>query len=106
MQPPSAWVVYFGDFAGLVKSLVEVGERDFVKNTLKDGNLHDLLRNVHYLLGLRSIAPEEMASVIVLMERFLESLALTLQTLKGKQQIPVVHGQNQRPNQGNIQVGG
>lgn len=109
-QPPSAWVVYFGDFAGLVKSLVEVGERDFVKNTLKDGNLHDLLRSVHELLGLRSIVPEEMARVIVLMGRFLESLSLTLETLKGKQQIIVTHGQNQNANQranpGNIKLGG
>jgi hypothetical protein len=110
MQPPPAWVAYFGDFAGLVKSLVEIGDRDFVKNTLKEGNIHDLLRNVHALLILKTIVPEEMASVIVLMERFLESLSLTLQSLKSKQQIVIAHGQNQnanpRPNPNNIQVGG
>jgi hypothetical protein len=109
-QPPTAWVTYFGDFAGMVKSLIEIGDRDFVKNTLKDGNIHDLLRNVHYLLGLKAIVPEEMASVIVLMERFLESLSLTLQSLKAKQQTFIAHGQNHqanpKPNQNNIQVGG
>jgi hypothetical protein len=110
MQPPPAWVAYFGDFAGMVKSLIEIGDRDFVKNTLKDGNIHDLLRNVHYLLGLRTIVPEEMASVIVLMERFLESLSLTLQSLKAKQHFMPDHGEKHhvspRPNPNNIQVGG
>ncbi|MEN9609884.1 MAG: hypothetical protein RLZZ628_698 [Bacteroidota bacterium] len=108
MQPPPAWVAYFGDFAGMVKSLIEIGDKDFVKNTLKDGNIHDLLRNVHYLLGLRTIVPEEMASVIVLMERFLESLSLTLQSLKTKLGTAPFHGDkaNPRPNPNNIQVGG
>jgi hypothetical protein len=110
-QSPIQWVVYFGDFAGMVKSLIEIGDRDFVKNTLKDGNIHDLLKNIHYLIGLRVLVPEEIAIVIGLIERFLESLSLTLQSLKSKQYIVIAHGQNQhavpKPNQqNNIQLGG
>ncbi len=103
MQSPQAWVAYFGDFAGMVKSLVEIGDRDFVKNTLKNGNIHDLLKNVHYLLGLRTIVPEEIASVLVLIERFLESLSLTLQSLKTEIKGDVIYGDK---NQNNIKVGG
>lgn len=78
---PFHTVVYFIDLAGLVEGLFETLDRDFVRNTLKDGQINGLRASLQELLKMKNISFEEMALNFVIVQRFLESLILTLQNL-------------------------
>lgn len=82
---PIHLVAYYGNMAGLVEGLIETGDRDFVRNQLKNGEINGLRPNIHALLKPAVISLEEMAISIAVMQKFGESLLLTLQGLLTRQ---------------------
>ncbi|GEM_PF-2049067 len=80
-QAPIEMAVYYGNLAGLVESLIDTTDRDFVRNHLKDGMVNNLRPAMHELTKLRSIPMEEMARVITIMNKFGEALLLTFKHL-------------------------
>ena len=76
---PINLVTYFGDFASLVEGLIETSDRDFVRNVLKNGQLNDLSANIQELIKLNNLSHAEMASYILRMKKFTDSLIPTLQ---------------------------
>ncbi len=78
---PINLVAYYGDFAGLIESLIETSDRDFVRNQLKDGQINGLRQNIQELIKHRTVPIEEMAFMMTVMQKFGESLQLTLQNL-------------------------
>lgn len=77
---PINLVTYFGDLASLVESLVDTSDRDFVRNVLKNGQVNDLGANIQDLIKLNNLSHAEMASYILRMKKFTDSLISTLQT--------------------------
>lgn len=78
---PVNLVAYYGNLAGLVESLIETSDRDFVRNQLRDGMLNQLRPNIHDLFKLKMPQPESLGPVMGLMQRFGEALLLTLKNL-------------------------
>jgi len=63
-QSPADLVAFFGDLAGLVDGLIETCDRDFVRNSLKDGQANNLKKTIHELLQIQVIPLEEMAILL------------------------------------------
>jgi len=80
-EPPVNMAAYYGNMAGLVESLIETMDRDFVRNHLKDGQINNLRPCIHELTKQRILPLEEMAIVLTLMQRFGEALLLTFKGL-------------------------
>ena len=79
-RSPVEFVAYFGDLASLVEGLIETADRDFVRNTLKNGDINDLSKNIQALVSLQSISHSEMAIYIIRMKKFSDALIATLQS--------------------------
>ena len=80
-QSPLYLAAYFGDLAGLIEGLIEMCDRDFVRNQLKNGQVNNLRSSVHDVLRPRVIPQEEMAVVVSAIQRFCAALIATLQLL-------------------------
>jgi hypothetical protein len=80
-KSPAFFIAYFGDLAGVVKGNLEIQDRDFVRNILKNGDVNNLNQHLSSLLALNEIPLEDMAGVMVRMRRFMDSLLSTLQML-------------------------
>lgn len=80
-QSPAMLAVYFGDLAGLVEGLLDTNDRDFVRNQLKNGELNNLRHSIRNLLKPNVLPLEEMAIIIGRIQKFCESLLLSLQSL-------------------------
>ncbi len=91
-QSPLYLIAYFTDLAGLIESLLETGDRDFVRNRLKNGQVNSLLACIHALSKPRSVPLEEIAYMISLTKRFCEALYLTVKGLQSISQQHVKHG--------------
>ena len=78
---PIRLAAYFGDFFGLVDSLIDTGDRDFVRNLLKEGALHNLRPFGQEFLKMSNIPYEDMALIISYIRRLLDSILSTLQSL-------------------------
>ncbi len=78
---PVNLAAYYGDLAGLVEGLIEITDRDFVRNQLRDGQANNLRPSIHELSKIRMVPFEEMAIMIALMQKFGEALLLTLRNL-------------------------
>lgn len=80
-QSPLYLAGYYGDLVGLVEGLIETCDRDFVRNQLKEGQINNLRQSVHDLMKFRTIPLEEMAIILMLIQKFGEALILTLKHL-------------------------
>ncbi len=80
-KPPVYLIAYFGDLAGLVESLLDTLDRDFVRNQLKDGQVNQLRACAQGFLKIPQLPFEETAAVFVYMQRFAEALQLTVRGL-------------------------
>jgi len=80
-KSPVHFVSYFGDFAGLVKGLLETSDRDFVRNVLQNGEINGLLASIESLLKLKSIPMEDLANVILKIKKIIDALLATIQSL-------------------------
>ncbi len=78
---PALFIAYFGDLAGLIKGNLEIQDRDFVRNILKNGDLNNLNQHLNSILSLNEIPLEDLAGVIVRMRKMMESLISTLQMI-------------------------
>ncbi len=96
-QSPFFLFTYYGDLAGLIESLIETGDRDFVRNTLKDGQINNLRQNIHTILKIKSISLEETAPVLSLFQKFGEAVVLTFQNLVTEQIHAVRGGDRNNP---------
>ncbi len=79
-RSPVEFVAYFGDLASLTEGLIETSDRDFVRNTLKNGEVNELAKNIKALVSLQSISQSDMAIYIIRMKKFSDSLISTLQS--------------------------
>lgn len=80
-KSPSYFIAFFGDLAGLVKGNLEIQDRDFVRNILKNGDVNSLNQHLNSLLAINEIPLDDLANVIVRMRRFMDALLSTLQML-------------------------
>jgi hypothetical protein len=90
-QSPLHMFGYYGNLAGLIESLIETGDRDFVRNILKEGQINNLRANIHTILKIPAVIPDETAPLLSLLQRFGEAVLLTFQNLVTVQG-PVVRG--------------
>ncbi|MEK7256941.1 MAG: hypothetical protein AAB316_19455, partial [Bacteroidota bacterium] len=94
-QPPAVMAAYYGNLAGLVESMLETIDRDFLRNHLKDGQIHNLHAHLHELTKHHILPLEEMAIVMNRMQRFGEALQLTFNSLTSYV-LPAVHSGDQK----------
>jgi hypothetical protein len=80
-QSPMAWVAYFGNLGYSVDVLLKISNKDFIKTTLMDGQLHQLSTHITQLMQLKP-APEQLREAIELISNILDALAQTLDTLE------------------------
>jgi hypothetical protein len=80
-QSPLYLAGYFGNFAGMVEGLIESGDRDFIRNQLRDGQAENLRPSIHALQKPSAVPLEEMAIMLELIKNFSEAMILTLQHL-------------------------
>lgn len=80
-KSPLHMISYFVDLAGLIESLLETSDKDFLRTHLKGGNSHQLLPGVKKLVTLSSIDTEEIAALLVSIRQLNESLLETVKSL-------------------------
>ena len=80
-ESPIHLIVFFGNLAGIVEGLLETCDRDFVRNQLKNGQLHGINTTIQELLKPAAIPQEEMAISILAIQKFIASLISVLQHL-------------------------
>lgn len=97
--PPAHLAIHLGDVAGTVMGLLEHADRDFVRNQLDNGNIHDLRKTLEQFLGTGELLHEEILQWYWLARNFLESLNLTLNSLMTKPKTAPKSGER------NIQAG-
>jgi hypothetical protein len=99
MQAPINMIAYFTNFAGLMQSLIETCDRDFVRNQLKEGKINDLNIQILNFSGLSALPHDEMASMVMLVYGFLESVSLTLKALTSTEKREIMQDDfNQKGN--------
>ena len=95
-QAPTMLAVYFGDLAGLIEGLLETGDRDFVRNQLKNGEINNLRQCIRSLLKPTVLPQEELAVLIARIQKFCEATLLTLQSL--------ISSQGPKPRTGELNI--
>jgi hypothetical protein len=99
MQAPIHLVAYFTNFAGLIQSLIETCDRDFVRNQLKEGKINELNGHLLNLSSLTALPHDGMSSMIGLVYGFLESVSLTLKALRSSEERKIIQDDlNQKGN--------
>jgi hypothetical protein len=96
MEPPINLACYLGDFACFTEGVLDSIDRDFSRNILKDGAINGLRNTIQELNKFAAIPLEEMALVLTLALKFLESLTLTIQGLISTQAPIPRFGESQR----------
>jgi len=77
-ESPVELAVYFGNLAGLLKGTLETGDRDFVRNYLKNGNVNNLIKYIDYFLSPKAINREGIAETFSIVSSLIKSLIDTL----------------------------
>ncbi|WP_282773822.1 hypothetical protein [Phaeodactylibacter xiamenensis] len=85
LQSPIFLAGYYGDLAGLIEGLIEMSDRDFVRNQLKEGQANGLRKSIHRLMKTQAIPLENIALVLTLIQKFSDALKLTIDQLAASQ---------------------
>ena len=97
-ESPISLAIFFCNLAGLVKGQLESCDRDFVRNQLKNGQLHNLNSAIDELMRPTHIPQEEMALVIRSIQNYCQSMISVLQSLLNIEAPVVRHGERHIPN--------
>jgi len=81
---PVHMVAYMGDLCGVVQGVLQSGDRDFVRNQLQNGKIHDLEPILQRFLAAGEIPHEEILQWFRMSKKMLESLLLTFNSLLTK----------------------